>query len=425
MNTKPIYSNSFKKFLSESDSRICSILHRLDLKDRPSSIVSANSINYLTNRSDGTLSYLPSNREHIMNDDYTWSRKGRETGKPSKVIRKLFNDKFIQRYLKDVDFEAFANLYKKAFIDNGFRFELLPSNRIGEVYDMSPASGGGSLNGSCMRRYGNYMGIYHGNPDMEILTLFNDCDELCGRALVWHKVKNSHSADRFTFMDRIYVSEDYMYEYFLDYARDKGWWRKFDYDSRSDADKLVSPTGETHYVEMTVHLDTDYDEYPYIDTFHYGDDGWICNDSSCSYTYEYNDTDGGRSGDDRVWDELNQEHINSDYARYIDHGRYSGHYIHYENSVYIDGEYWWEDDEDIVQVNGKWYTKDDDDICYVEGADEWYRTDDDDIAFCDCDSEWHLVDDLVCHDDRGWILRENAVKVGDTIYHKDEVEELA
>jgi hypothetical protein len=418
---KPIYSNSFKNFLSESDSRICNILHRLDLKDRPSSIVTTKDINYLTNRSDGTLSYLPSNREHIMNDDYTWSRKGRENGKPSRVIRKLFNDKFIQRYLKDVDFETFANLYKKEFNDNGFKFDLKPSTEIGNVYNMTPATGGAGLSGSCMRHCSSYMKMYEANSNMGILTLFNQSDELCGRALVWYNVQNNRG-DKFTFMDRIYVSEDFMYEYFLDYARDNGWWRKSEYNSRADAESLVSPTGDHYNVEMTVHLDTDWDEYPYIDTFHYGGDGWISNSCSISYDYTYNDTEGSRDSSDRVWDELHQEYINDDDARYIEHGRFRNCYIHYENAVYIDGDYWWEDDDNVVNVNGTWYTKDDDDIVEIDG--DWYRTDDDEVAYCECDCEYHLTDDLVYHDSRGWILPENAVKVKDVIYHKDEVEEL-
>lgn len=422
MQQKPIYSNSFKQFLSESDSRICNILHRLDLKDRPSSIVTTKDINYITNRNDGTMSYLPSNREHIMNENFTWSRKGREQGKPSRVIRKLFNDKFISRYLKDVDFEEFANLYKKQFNSHGLSFELLPCGEIGRVYDMPIAQGGGSLNSSCMRRSGSYMKMYMANSDMQILTLTNKDGELCGRSLVWHNVKNDYSSDRISFMDRIYVTEDFMYQYFLDYAKDKGWWRKSSYDSRTDEQDLINPSGEYHTVEMKVYLDTDFDEYPYIDTFHYGSDGWISNSSSSS-DYVYNDTDGGREGDSRrEWDEYNERYIDSDDARYVDHGRYSGHYLHEDDVVWIDGDYWWDQDDNIVEIDGKWYTKDDDDIVCVD--DEWYRTDSDEIAYCECTGDYELWENVVYTDNGYCILKSNAVEVDGKIYHKDNVNEL-
>jgi hypothetical protein len=105
-----------------------------------------------------------------------------------------------------------------------------------------------------------------------------------------------------------------------------------------------------------------------------------------------------------------------------EYGRYRNHNTHIDNAVSINGDWWWVDDNDIIEVGGTWYEKIDGDVVEIDGT--WYRTDDDDIAYCECDYEYHLTDDLVYHDSRGWILLENAVKVKDVIYHKDEVEEL-
>jgi hypothetical protein len=422
MNAKPIYSNSFKKFLSESDSRICSILHRLDLKDRPSSILTTKDINYLTNRKEGLISYLPSNRPHIMNEDYTWSRQGRESGRAGRVIRKLFDSRFISRYLTDKDFEDFTNLYRSEFNDHGLQFILHDCDAIGNVYNMDRYENGGTLDNSCMNGDGDYMEMYVSNRSMQILALVNDRGELCGRALVWHNViVNGNPSRTITFMDRVYVSDDFMFEMFVRYAIDKKWYYKVNYKNGGAIQQFVNPDGDKEDLVLRVNLDTEFDSYPYIDTLCYGGDGWLSNDNSDSI-YTYQNTGGDREETNRQWDELNQESIDDDDARYIDHGRYIGHYIHYENAVDVNGDWWWIDDEDIVEVDGTWYEKSDDDVVEVDGT--WYRTDDDYIAYCECDSEYHHVDDLVYHDSKGWILLENAVKVKDVIYHKDEVEEL-
>jgi len=422
MNAKPIYSNSFKKFLSESDSRICKILHRLDLKDRPSSIVTTKDINYITNRKEGLISYLPSNRPHIMNEDYTWSRQGRESGRAGRVIRKLFDSRFISRYLTDKDFEDFTNLYRSEFNGQGLQFVLRDADQIPDVYDMDICEEG-SLGNSCMNGDGCYMDMYSHNSDMQILTLVNTNGKLCGRALVWHNViANDDRDNRITVMDRIYTSDDFMADMFVRYANENKWYYKFNYKSGGNIQQFFNPDGDTVHLVLKVNLDTDFGSYPYIDTLCYGGDGFITNDddaSSAHYCYQY--TGGDRC--ERYWDEIDDCRIdNSEDVVHIENGRYRRHNTHIDNAVSINGEWWWCDDEDIIEVDGTWYEKSDDEIVEVDG--DWYRTDDESIAYCECDYEYHLTEDLVYHDSRGWILLENAVKVKDVIYHKDEVEEL-
>ena len=421
MNPKPIYSNSFKKFLSESDSRICNILHRLDLKDRPSSILTTKDINYLTNRKEGLISYLPSNRPHIMNEDYTWSRQGRESGRAGRVIRKLFDSRFISRYLTDKDFEDFTNLYRSEFNDQGLQFILHDCDAIGNVYNMDRFENGGTLDNSCMKGDGDYMEMYESNRSMQILALVNEHGELCGRALVWHNViVNGNPSRTITFMDRVYVSDDFMFEMFVRYAIDKKWYYKVNYKNGGNIQQFFNPDGEKEDLVLRVNLDTDFDSYPYIDTLCYGGDGFLSNDSN-DVMYTYQNTGGDRDGG--YWDDINDCRISCyDDVINIDQGRYRGQTTHIDHAVCINGDWWWVDDNDIIEVGGTWYEKSDDEVVEVDGI--WYRTDDDDIKYCECDYEYHHVDDLVYHDSRGWILLENAVKVKDVIYHKDEVEEL-
>ena len=78
---------------------------------------------------------------------------------------------------------------------------------------------------------GAYMDIYSKCPHLQIFTLTNKDNQLCGRALVW-KLNHSEHGD-IVFMDRIYVVEDYMYDLFLNQAKERGWWRKYSYQSFS------------------------------------------------------------------------------------------------------------------------------------------------------------------------------------------------
>jgi hypothetical protein len=256
---------------------------------------------------------------------------------------------------------------------------------------------------------------------MQILALVNDRGELCGRALVWHNViVNGNPSRTITFMDRVYVSDDFMFEMFVRYAIDKKWYYKVNYKNGGNIQQFVNPDGDKEDLILRVNLDTEFGSYPYIDTLSYGGDGFLSNDPS-NTMYTYQNTGGDRDGG--YWDDINDCSISySDDVVYIERGRYRGNNTHIDHAVSVNGDWWWIDDNDIVEVDGDWYEKSDDDVVEIDGT--WYRTEDDDIGYCECDNEYHLTDDLVYHDSRGWILLENAVKVKDVIYHKDEVEEL-
>jgi hypothetical protein len=221
-------------------------------------------------------------------------------------------------------------------------------------------------------------------------------------------------------MDRVYVSDDFMFEMFVRYAIDKKWYYKVNYKNGGAIQHFVNPDGDKEDLVLRVNLDTEFDSYPYIDTLCYGGDGFLSNDSN-DVMYTYQNTGGDRDGG--YWDDINDCSIScSDDVVHIERGRYRGYNTHVDHAVDVNGYYWWCDDNDIVEVDGHWYEKSDGDVVEVDG--DWYRTDDESIAYCECDYEYHLTDDLVYHDSRGWILLENAVKVKDVIYHKDEVEEL-
>jgi hypothetical protein len=413
------YSESFKDFLSKSDSKVAQVLHKMRFKHYNSLMITNKEVDYITFRRDGTISYLPAGRECMYTDDGDWAREGRQNGRPSKVIKKLFHPR-VHKYIKDTDFETFTNLYKAAFSDDGYEFTVRPGRDIGKVYCMDRGEGDASLNGSCMNDDDSYLEIYTNCPSLRIVTLEKD-GLLYGRALLWNL---TYLPQDIILMDRVYVAQDYMYDMFLDYCKTNGWWRKKYYKTYDRKDVFINSKEEEVTQEFTVYTDTTFDCYPYIDTFQYGDDGYLSNRETGCHTY--NNTDGERSGDHdgEVYDEINDEWISEDDSVYIDSGDrgYRDRATHVDNCVEINGDWWHEDDSHIVQVDGTWYTKDDDDIVYVESEDEWYLMDD--VVHCDLSKTYELEDNCVYSDKHSThILKEDAVEVDGNYYHKDDVTE--
>lgn len=416
------YSKSFLDFIKNSDCKIAQILFRLHKKRYEPLMVNNLEVDYLTFRTDGTISFLPAGKEHKTNEDTgDWLRDGRQNGKPGKVIRKLFSEK-AAKWFKDADFECFANSYKANFNEGGYKFELLSNSHIPDVYEMDRADGDGSLNNSCMNGDSSYLDIYKYCNQLSILTLKNTDDLLCGRALIW-KIGD------ITLMDRIYVTQDFMYDKFLMYAKQAKYWRKKDYKSYDNKQTFIDTDGNEIERQFTINTDCGHSEYPYIDTFQYGDDSSLNNYGAGDYTY--NNTDGTRDGDEdnhngETYDDINGEWISEDDAIYIECGerQYRDRYCHVDNCVCVNDSWYYEDDNTIVEVNGTWYEKDSSDITEIDG--EFYHIDDDDICFVESDGEYHLTEDCVYSEEHSeYILKDDAVEVCGNYFKKEDVKELA
>jgi len=417
MSTKIIYSDSFIEFLKKSDSTIAKFLFKLHNKNYLPLLINANEINYITFRGDGNISYLPKGKEHLTNDDGGWKRENRQHGKPAKIIKKLFSDRALKMF-KDSDFEAFANQYKSQFNDDGYKFELLDNKQIKTVYDMKRNEGEGSLNGSCMNNDTNYLDIYENCSQLRILVLTNKNGLLCGRALVWQISEN------IILIDRFYVSHDFMYDKFLNYASENKFWRKVDFKSFSNKTNFLDSEGnEILNREFKINTNTNYAQFPYIDTFQYGNDGFLSNKNS--YIYTYSNTDGTREGDEgedehegEVWSGLEDCYICEDDAIYIDSGqrRYRDEYTFSSNVVFLNDCCYHMEDENICLVNGDYYLTDSDEVCEIDGY--YYLTDD--CTYCERDSCYYLCDDCVyCEIDGEDVLKSEAVEIDDNYYHID------
>lgn len=409
------YSKSFLDFIKNSDCKIAKILFRLTKKRYEPLMVTNKDIDYITFRIDCTISYLPAGKEHKVNEETgDWLRDGRQNGKPGKVIKKLFAAR-VQKYFKDADFECFANSYKANFNEGGYKFELLKNTDIPDVYEMDRADGDGSLNNSCMNGDSGYLDIYKYCKKLSILTLKNTDDLLCGRALIWD------IQDGITLMDRIYVTQDFMYDKFLSYAKENKYWRKKNYKSYDDKTTFIDAAGNEVEKNFEIQTDCSHAEFPYIDTFQYGDDSSLNNYGAGDYTY--NCTDGTREGgeDDHegeTYDDINEEWISEDDAVYIERGerQYRDRYCHVDNCVCVGDSWYHSEDDNIVEVAGDWYEKDSSEICEIDG--EYHLLDD--CTYCERDNCYYLSDDCVyCEDDEEDVLSSEAVEIDDKWYHKE------
>lgn len=403
------YSTSFLQFLRKSDSRIAKILWKIhDCYDyyhsKYKDLVTIDKVNYITFRKDGTISFLPAGKEHKLAEDGEWARESRQNGKPGKVIQKLFTDKML-RIIPNKEFETFSNSYKAAYNNDGYTFSLLGNKKIPHVYGMSRRPGG-RLGDSCMNNDEEFLDIYKHCESLKILILKDDAGNLCGRALVWFLNEG------FTLMDRIYTSDDFMDEMFLEYARDKGWHRKWSYRTYENKTQFVTPDGKRISKNLTVITPVDFDYYPYIDTFCYGDDNSLNNYGDGCYTY--NETNGNRYPNDNddepeedehegeSYDDIEDEWIDSDYSRIIERGDRRGQTTHVDNTIEIGPYTYWREASQIVQLNYD---------------DEWYLKDD--VVYSERDSEDYPESECVYTGD-GWILRDDATEVDGKWYHDED-----
>ena len=419
----PIFSSSFKEFLIsiKKESRIARLilsvfqLHNDGFKNMLPRVLTTKNINYITYRSDGDISFLPSGKEHIVNDDNTWSRTNRQSGKPARVIRKLFTDKMLE-LLNEKDFEIFNNHYKCKFDTSRYAFDLLPNDEIKRIYNMDIEEGGSSLNNSCMNGKSNFLDIYENCKQLEILILLNNDNQLAGRALIW-------TIDDIILMDRVYVTQDYLYDLFIDYAKSNTWWYKQDYKSMHNRRTFIDSDGQVVNKYFRIYTDTEFNSYPYIDTFCYGEYGYLTNQDVGEY--EYLETSGDRNDPDngRVYDDIDECDIDEEDSVTITAGerRYIDLRTHVDNTICINHEWYYSDDSNIICLHDKWYDISSSEVVEING--EYYHVDD--CVFDEYNQEDALEDDCVYSDSMGgYILRNEAYKVNDAYYHESEVEKL-
>jgi len=259
------------------------------------------------------------------NHDY-WNLNKQST-KPSKIVQQLFNIKafsvfgetehedLLGRIISSTDFEKQKRKSKREFMrdyDSSSEFnltyeqlnyymdkgaarlwEIIAGQLLPREYDLkettdiesiygtpSAPSGIGTLGNSCMNKENrrsytcaNQSKFYNNLTGVSVMYAVED-EKLIGRALMWKALKQnkltSEYTDEFTFVDRIYGSEDFIYS-IRNWAKKKGYyWRKsqsagsYELTNGNNNDDPV-----THYKTLVSKLSFGKvnRKVPYFDTF--------------------------------------------------------------------------------------------------------------------------------------------------------------
>lgn len=467
-----IVNKSIKNFITRTaeDNKVSGLLNHV-LQKEGHALVNTNEINYLTFGKDGTVEYSLDNKELFVTENFEILPKNRQTGKPSKIFRKIIKKECLHLF-NEKDFENFANLFKSKGLNSDLKFEIIDGVDIHNTYYMQLDKQGGSLAKSCMNKTIRMFGIYVGNPQVcKMVRLINTKkNTLCGRAILWTLPNGD------TFLDRVYTTEDFYLELFFEFALENSvTYRKREQTHTSQKEFVKIATGEYINTSFTIELNTDFNKSPYLDTFRYGKRGVISNDSEGYNDYTYASTEGGRNNkveddsiypsyeadtedleegmvltydgdmistedavtingnvydtnsDDVVYCEYHGEYSLTDettycedISSYVNDNAYTVYYSESDDCYYysddslteINGGYY--DSDDCVEVEGEWYLKSSDDI--IETSDGEYILTEDAV---EVEGEWYSSDspEIVVDYDGDYILREDAVEVNGDTYH--------
>lgn len=211
---------------------------------------------------DPNVSFLPKDKEPEYTPDGTWARRNRQEGKPARIFQKAIVKEFKQQ-----EWEIFSNLFK-AEICNCNNFELVSGEDIRKWYfEANYYDCKGTLGNSCMR-YENAQDYFDVYVDKAKMLITKKAGRLTGRAIVWEIDENT------TILDRVYTCFDYLYNCFIDYAKENKWIIREDNSLLHTGDEQYWLVPEDNYttsrhLSFKIKLDKDYEFFPYVDSFRY------------------------------------------------------------------------------------------------------------------------------------------------------------
>lgn len=263
------------------------------------------------------LKDFPGKDDRVEDDSKFWTdEKIRTKHKIGKWVTHIYKDVYKTTDFTPSQIEEFSNAYKATYDvkDVGPEFVILKGDDIkwGYLVD-NYAEGSGSLANSCMR-YPNcqrYFDIYTENEDVcSLLVLKSSDNKVKGRALLWVL------DDGDLYMDRIYIANDSDKYLFVEWA-DEHNYRQYSNDYKSKSVEVGADS---------------YDYYPYMDTFiSFDRDNQVLRSGEDSDCIKLQDTGGGYS-EPGVWSDYAGEHIDEDYAVWIES---IDDYVHQDDAVYL------------------------------------------------------------------------------------------
>lgn len=353
-----------------------SLLNKMSCPDvvRKIRVASATRINYLHyRRKEGLISFLPIGKEHIINEDGTWDKKGRQECNPGKIFKALGIEATPQ------EIECFVNSFKAECDDGVVSIE----DDIHHVYDEGTY---GWTATSCMSGNGpEWFEIYE-LAGCKMVTLRKE-GKLMARALLWH-----HETGRY--MDRIYYCKEEHQTIMKDWAKENGISHKASQNSCSDT-LWVRPDGREEHVwlRFPVAVET-VGVVPYIDTFCYAVEGWIFNDHREESKGKLQNTCGCGP-----WQSCGEEDDDED--------------DNHDGQTYCDVNEQWYDEEDVIYIS---YTNP------LTRQNRCMNVHHEDLVYCE-DREYYLEEDTVQVDDHGSYPKwsDDIICIDDEYYHIDDV----
>lgn len=222
----------------------------------------------ITYRVDDTFSFsfTPKDKKLEYTEDNKWARTNRQEMKPARLLQKLLVKKYSCK-----DFEDFNNYLKTEIMNNG-TFKIVSGSDITKYYNkdyyMSETS---TLGKSCMR-YDFCEGFFDLYEDYaKMLIYINETyDKIYARAIIWE-------IDGQIYMDRVYFTNDYIYNLYIDYAKEHRWIIRENNAllDNEDSQYWLVPSDDYKTAKILpnakIKLKRGYSEYPYLDSFRYLD----------------------------------------------------------------------------------------------------------------------------------------------------------
>lgn len=314
-------------------------------------------IHHITLRDgDQMISFCPAGKQQqYAEDGKSWKLEGRQTMAIGRMVRKILKPTIA---IADRNIEEFGEMMQVTYEGKKpYTLKLIKGEAIAEWYhhrkyvsDEDCENGSDcSLWQSCMR-YDScqgddnhdqpFFGLYTGNAKrvQMLIQVRNKDKKLMSRALVWKLDDGRY------YLDRIYTCASKYIKELQQYARSNGWLYKYQQANSNNA--FADHTG--HKLDKTVaiisNIDTDFRNYPYMDTFAYAyikdsRKGFVSNfpcewDGKMTNTV-LNDTDGSYSCVDFYKCADTLEVVESDRARIVSLGNYAGQHCYYGNVTRI------------------------------------------------------------------------------------------
>lgn len=325
-------------------------------------------INFVSLRKEGdenVITFISENR--VVNETTAWQKEKRQSAKIGRTLRSLISSEY-RNLFNEQDFEIATNILKST--NNVGVFEIVTGEDIIETYVNLPIfKSSGSLGGSCMRytECEDFFDIYVENPDVcQLLRLVHPNGKIMGRALLWKTDCGQN------IMDRIYTCKDGDIEAFKNWAEENGYHYKEHQAYDEKTSWINSKTGKSYDRIYEISLKTDWEKFPYIDTFTFGRHGVIHNDDNPIKSYHtYDNGNGERDEYDIKECQLTNEFYRTDFIVEIQGGEKEGLNALEELTVIVNNKHYWKEDsclkedsygklfsleaETHIEVDGKYY----------------------------------------------------------------------